>query len=354
VPGAVDVDSSLILGKPELGITIDRAKASDLGVQVADIAQALQLLVGGQKISTYEEGDEEYEIRARASKEYRDQADALRLLSVPSRTVGQVSLADVVTVKEGTGPSTINRYQRERQITLMANAAPGYDESLIGAAIKAAVDEEHLPAGFRVTAVGLTKEMARTLVSFLLGLAASMVFMYLILAAQFESWLHPVTILISLPLTLPFAIASVILFGLALDIYSMLGIFVLFGVVKKNAILQIDHTNGLRRKGLPRTEAILQANKDRLRPILMTTLAFVAGMLPLVTSRGIGAGFNRATAGVVIGGQSLSLLLTLVAVPVAYSYFDDLSIFLKRVFGSKKPVAAVPDLEEAEVSAASK
>ncbi len=145
------------------------------------------------------------------------------------------------------------------------------------------------------------------------------------------------TILLSLPLTLtlPFAVASVIFFDQALDIFSFLGIFVLFGVVKKNAILQIDHTIQLRERGMSRMDAMLQSNKHRLRPILMTTFAFVAGMIPLVTAKGIGSGFNRATAGVVAGGQVMSVLLTLVAVPVAYSYFDDLASFLKRVFRRK-------------------
>jgi HAE1 family hydrophobic/amphiphilic exporter-1 len=244
--------------------------------------------------------------------------------------VGQVSLADVVAVRHGEGPSIIARYQRERQVTFLANAAPGVSEAAVGDSLQKILNSESLPTGFRVRPSGQTKLMAETGISFALGLLASMVFMYLILAAQFESWLHPVTILLSLPLTLPFAILSVILFDQALDIYSFLGIFVLFGVVKKNAILQIDHTNQLRERGMPRLEAIIQANRDRLRPILMTTFAFVAGMIPLVTSRGIGAGFNRATAGVVVGGQTMSLLLTLVAVPVAYSLFDDASAWIGR------------------------
>jgi hydrophobe/amphiphile efflux-1 (HAE1) family protein len=333
VPGMVDVDSSLVVGKPEVGVHVDRDLAADLGVRVSDVAAVLQMLVGGQKVSNYPEGGEQYEVRVRAEEKYRVDEAGIRLMTVPSSILGAVPLSDVVRLEDGTGPSVINHFARQRQITYYANPAPGYSEGAMGEEMKRIIEEEVPKTGYTVRPVGGAKLMKETADSFVFGLGLAFVFMYLVLAAQFESWLHPITILLSLPLTLPFAIASVLIFDQALDLFSALGIFVLFGVVKKNAILQVDHTNALRRTGMPRTEAILQANKDRLRPILMTTFAFVAGMIPLVTTRGIGAGFSNATAGVVVGGQTLSLLLTLVAVPVAYSLFDDAARGMGRLVG---------------------
>ncbi len=339
-PGAVDVDSSLITGKPEIGVFIDRARAADLGVQPADIANALRLLVEGDQVSNYEEHGEEYEVHVRAQRQYRADENGLRLMTVPSARLGFVPLSDVVQLRQGTGPSRIDRLSRERNVTLMANAAPGFSDGAVSAAMGKILDGMHLPPGYTAMPYGQTREMARVFKAFIAALVLSFVFMYLVLAAQFESWLHPITILLSLPLTLPFAFISIILFKQAIDLYSILGILVLFGVVKKNSILQIDHTNQLREKGMPRLEAILQANSDRLRPILMTTAAFVAGMIPLVMSKGVGAGYNRATAGVVVGGQVLSLTLTLLATPVAYSLFDDLSQWVGRLFGGKRVAKA--------------
>lgn len=350
VPGAVDIDSSLVVGKPEIGIVVDRDRAADLGVQVSDIAQALQIFVAGQKVSTYAEGGETYEVRVRAGEDYRNSEDALRQITVPSRKLGLVPLADVVKFNRGEGPSTIQRFNRQRQITFAANPAPGFGQGNVSDGIVAAIESAKLPQGYGIKPSGQSKFLKQTAISFIIGLLASMVFMYLILAAQFESWIHPITILMSLPLTLPFAILSVIMFDQALDIYSFLGIFVLFGVVKKNAILQIDHTNHLRAEGMNRLDAIMQANKDRLRPILMTTFAFAAGMIPLVTARGIGSGFNKATAGVVVGGQMMSLLLTLVAVPVIYSYMDDITVFFARIRARLFNASPEPDAANPAVS----
>jgi HAE1 family hydrophobic/amphiphilic exporter-1 len=331
--GAVDVDSNLIVGNPEVHVEIDRDRAGNLGVNVADVANALELLVGGLKVSTYQEGGNDYDIRARADAEYREDMSGVSAMTVQSKTGKTVPLSSVVKLVRTTGPSQINRLARQRQVTVTANVAPGIGQSEVSDALIKIVNDQHLPPEYHAAPAGLTKETGRAVRGFAIAVGLSFIFMYLVLAAQFGSWLHPVTIMLSLPLTVPFALLSLLLFGQELSLLSMLGIIVLFGVVKKNAILQVDHTNHLRAEGRPRLEAILEANRDRLRPILMTTLAFVAGMIPLITSRGIGAGFNRATAGVVVGGQTMSLALTLLATPVAYSLFDDVTVWVKKRFG---------------------
>ncbi len=325
IPDAVDVDSTLVSGKPEIQLTIDRDTAADLGVRVGDISQALNTLVAGQEATTFNAGADQYEVRVRAINTFRTDVEGLNRMIVPSSKTGFVSLDRVVKPVEGTGPSSVERINRQRQVTLLANTRPGGSATSITSEIDRFVSDMNLPAGYRTGYVGQSKELGKSLYYFALAIVLSFIFMYIVLAAQFESFIHPVTILLTLPLSIPFGIVSLLIAGQTVNIFSGLGLLLLFGVVKKNAILQIDHTNHLRSQGMSRYDAIIQANRDRLRPILMTTIALVAGMTPLVLSTGAGSGTNRSIGVLVVGGQSLCLLLTLLAVPVFYSIFDDLA-----------------------------
>jgi HAE1 family hydrophobic/amphiphilic exporter-1 len=324
VPGVVDADTSLNNGKPELSVRMNRAKAADLGVQLLDAAEALRLLVGGDAVTTYNEAGEQYEVHVRAEASDRTSDDALGQLPIPSLRLGAVTLDNVAQFSRGEAPSDIRRLGRQRQVTVSANLLPGTSQAAVQNAISERASQLGLPAEYRGQFGGQARELNRTVTAFLTALALSLIFMYLVLAAQFESWLHPVTIMLSLPLTLPFALISLIIFRQSFNIFSALGLLVLFGVVKKNSILQIDHANQLKAQGLGTHDAIVLACRNRLRPILMTTLAFVVGMVPLVVTSGAGASTNHSIGWVVIGGQTLVLVLTLVVTPVTYSLFDQL------------------------------
>jgi HAE1 family hydrophobic/amphiphilic exporter-1 len=338
--GLLDADVTLKIDKPELRVNIDRARAADLGVDSTDIATALGIMVGGdERVSRFhdEQMNEDYDVQVRLKQGDRNDAVTISRLFVPSSRGSLVNLGNLVNVKLEDTSSRIDRLDRQRQVSLRANIAPGYALADRMQALRDEAARMNMPSGYNTAVSGRASELERTGAEFIVAFLLSIAFMYMILASQFESVIHPVTILLSLPLAVPFALISMWAMNDTLNLYSALGVLVLFGVVKKNAILQIDHMNGLRARGLSRYDAIIQANRDRLRPILMTTLALVAGMLPLALGTGPGAEERRTIATVVIGGQSLSLLLTLLMTPVAYSIFDDIGAWVRRRAFSRQP-----------------
>lgn len=324
IPGVIEADTTLIRGRPGLSVRVERDRAADLGVTVADAANAVRVLVGGVRVATFTERGEEYDVRLRAIERYRTDPDTLATLFVAAGEGRRVRLSEVARIVESTGPASIERLSRQRQVTVYANVTPGTSEAAVIAALDRAKDALGMPPEYDAELIGRSRELGRAGQAFATAFGLSLAFMYLVLAAQFESWSLPVAILVSLPMSLPFALLSLVFLGQSLNIFSTLGILVLFGVIKKNGILQVDHVRELRRLGMGRADAVMVGNLHRLRPILMTTISFVAGMIPLVVSSGAGAGTNRAMGSVIIGGQTLALGLTLLATPVVYSAFDDM------------------------------
>ena len=358
IPGIVDVDSTLRLDKPELLVSIDRERAAALGVSVREVADTLRVAVGGDdRVSRYRDAsvDDAYDVELRLIGIDRQDIDSISQLYVRSnppeslRTVGVSSAMDtrstalsridnVVDFRYSEAPARIDRLDRQRMVAIRANIATSdpraSGEEFALADRIAALQQEAialgLPPGFETRVMGRGRELEKTLSEFRWVFVLSLIFMYIVLAAQFEHLIHPLTILLTLPLSVPFGLISLYWGGETLNVYSALGILVLFGVVKKAGILQVDHTNVLRRGGMPLQEALLVANRDRLRPILMTTISFVAGLLPLLIASGPGAEERRSIAVLAVGGQTLSLLLTLLAVPVLHSFFDDLGNWIRR------------------------
>jgi HAE1 family hydrophobic/amphiphilic exporter-1 len=345
VPGIVDLDSSYEGGLPEVQVNIDRQKAADLGVSVGDIAQTMRTMVQGDVVTRFREGQDTYDVRLQLAEKDRNDPAVINGLMVPSSRQGEVRLDNVAALVSGTGPVQIDRQDRQRQITIVFNLERGFATNKVMDVVTKMTQSMHLPPGYVTDFGGQSKFFGEMVSGFAIAFMLSIIFMYMVLAAQFESFIHPITIMLSLPLAVPFALISLLIFREHLMLFSTLGILLLFGIVKKNSILQIDQTLNLRRAGMPRREAILTANRERLRPILMTTAALVAGMIPVALGQGAGDSSIRAIALVVIGGQTLCLAITLLITPVAYSLFDDLEIWMR---GWRKPPRSRLHLVEPE------
>jgi multidrug efflux pump subunit AcrB len=329
-PGAVDVESSLEASKPELVINIDRSRASDLGVSVQGLAVAVRSMVDGYKATKYYEGDEQFDVRVRLRPEDRSSAEKIAMTTVMSEHKGPgdknilVRLGDISRIEEGVGPSQINRYDRQKEIQIGANLSGALLGDVLSA-VSAEVDSIPLPPGYRVGVVGEGEMQEESFANIFMSLILAIVFVYIILAMQFESFLYPLSIMLSLPMAIVGAVISLILFKGSISIMSLIGIIMLMGLVTKNAILLVDYTNTLRGRGMSRLDAQLKAGPVRLRPILMTTFAMIFGMLPVALALGEGSEFRAPMGITVIGGLVTSTLLTLFVVPVVYSILDDMS-----------------------------
>src|SRR5437879_3739234 len=292
---------------------------------MTDVSDAVLLFYSGEdEITRFKEGSEQYPVTMQLLPEQRDNPDVLARMMVPSTKLGQVRLENVASIGRGAGPASLQRYNREFQVSVFANVGSGYPLDLAAAHTVQSIKEVGLPAGYSYLFSGQVKVLEETTWNLLLAMLLASIFMYMVLAAQFESFTYPFIIMLTLPLSIPFALFSLWITHRSLNLWSMLGVFLLLGIVKKNGILQVDYTNRLRSEGIPLREALLEANRVRLRPILMTTVSIVAGLIPVALGIGVGSEQRAAIAVTIIGGQTLCLGLTLLVVPVAYSYLASL------------------------------
>jgi HAE1 family hydrophobic/amphiphilic exporter-1 len=350
IPGVVDVDTNFEPTAQELRVRIDRARAADLGVSIDSLASSLRLLVGGDEVSKYKEGDEQYSVKLRLDEQFRNDPTRMGDLLVPGAGGRPLKVSDVASLSLEPGPATIDRYNRQRRISLNGNL----DGIPLQTAMNAAqekVNEMNLKPGYSVQFGYGTRTLTQASDDFWMALILALIFIYMVLASQFNSFMHPFTIMTAIPLSLPCGLFALMAFGMTLNVYSAIGLMMLFGIVKKNSILQVDYTNTLISQGLERNEAIIAANHVRLRPILMTTIAIIAGMLPIALGRGAGSGSRASMAVTIIGGQVLCLLLTLLVTPVVYSLFDDAKLFFRSLFRRRQPEDAAPATSPAEESA---
>jgi multidrug efflux pump len=317
-----DINSDYQVGMPEVRVVPDRSKAADLGVSMADIGQAINAAIGGTRIGKFKEGGRRYDIRVRLLSPQRERPEDINGLYVRSSKQGLVRLSELVRIEQQPTLQAITRKDRERAITIFANVTPGASQSDAIAASQA-IARQVLPDGYRAIPSGSSQAFKESFDSLQFAFVLGIIVAYMVLAAQFNAFTHPFTVLLALPFSISGALIMLWIFGQSLNVYSMLGLILLMGIAKKNSIMLVDFTNQIREKGVERHEAIMQACPIRLRPILMTSMATIAGAIPPAMALGAGAETQRPMAITLIGGMVVSTLLTLFVVPAAYSILDD-------------------------------
>ena len=350
VGGIVDINTSYDPEKPEISVVIDRERAADLGVSAREMGSTIRALVGGQKVTSFKDEGESFDVRTRLVASDRTQRDAAYSLPVRGRN-GLVELRSLVDVRDGTGPVQIDRQERQRQVTILANLEKDKPLGEAVGDIKQLVAAIDLPSGVKTAFTGSADMMAETFGNILFSMMLAVILIYMILAAQFESLVHPFTVMLSLPLSVGGALGALALTGRTLNIFSMIGMIMLMGLVTKNAILLVEYTNQLRERGLGKTDALLKAGPVRLRPILMTAFSTIAGMIPIAIGLGEGAESRAPMGTCVVGGMVTSTLLTLIVIPVIYSLLDDFGMWLKRLMPSDEDDASGSETRDEAIDA---
>ena len=332
----VDLDKSLELGLPEVRVVPDRRKAAALGVDARTVAEAIQVMVGGMDVGVFKEAGRRFDIRMQLEAEDRATPDAIGNLYVRGRDGEPIALRNLVTLETGAAPSAITRVDRNRSVTIEANL----DGIALGEAVAMAreIAEHNLPEGISLALGGEARSMQEGTDQFGVALGLGILVIFMVLAAQFESLVHPLTVMLALPLAMVGALGGLLLFGQTLNMFSMIGILLLFGLVTKNSILLVDYANQLRREGMNKLDAIRTAAPVRMRPVLMTALSMIFGVMPAAIGLGPGAESRRPMAVATAAGMLSSTVLTLMVVPVFYLLFDDAAAFVKRsssrIFGA--------------------
>jgi HAE1 family hydrophobic/amphiphilic exporter-1 len=324
-PSLADPKTSVSNSSPEIRVAVDRARAADLGVRMSTVGNTLRMMVSGDdEISTYREGAEQYPVKMRVLESQRRDVDTIAKLTVASATSGPVRIDSIARMERGFGPTQLRRTNRQFSVDLQADIAPGHALDEASDDVRRLIAGLNMAPGYTARLSGQTQILDETTTNLIMAIALASIFVYMVLAAQFESFVQPIVIMLVLPLSVPFALFTLWATGRTLNLWSALGILLLLGIVKKNSILQVDYANVLRARGLSLQEAVVEASRTRLRPILMTTSAIIAGLIPTALGLGIGGTERSAIAVTIIGGQTLCLFLSLVLVPVAYVKLDAL------------------------------